>query len=134
VSPATAAAWADALLAGWGFPDRAAAGALAIVLPLLIQPAWTCLATVHEASGQVVGGGALFIDAGIGGLYCDGVRPEHRQHGLQETLIAARLAMAQEQGCTLACSQTLVGHTAEHNMARAGFEVAYRRPNYMLWK
>jgi GNAT superfamily N-acetyltransferase len=134
VSEATVAAWADALLAGWGFPGWAAAGALALVLPLLTQPAWTCLAAVHVASGQVIGGGALFVADGVGGLYCDGVRPEHRQRGLHEALIVARLAAARQQGCGLACAQTLAGHTAEHNMVRAGFAVAYTRQNYMMPK
>jgi GNAT superfamily N-acetyltransferase len=134
VAPANAAGWGDALLAAWGFSARAATGALAITLPLVQDPNISCYAAIHESSGKIVGGGMLFIFGGVAGLYADGVREEHRHHGLQDALIAARLAEAHRQGCTLACSQTLAAHPAEHNMALAGFQIAYIRKNYVVLK
>jgi GNAT superfamily N-acetyltransferase len=134
VGPAGAAAWGDALLAAWGFPAAAAAGALTLVLTLIQHPSATCFAAIEQASGQVVGGGALVVSGDVGGLYSDGVRVEHRRHGIQEALIAARLAEAHRRGCALACSQTLEAHSSRHNMAQAGFEVAYTRQNYVTPK
>ena len=83
---------------------------------------------------MIVGGGMLFISGDVAGLYADGVREEHRHHGLQDALIAARLVEAHSQGCTLACSQTLAAHPAQRNMAEAGFQVAYTRLNYVVLK
>src|SRR6266508_2508415 len=134
VKPANGAMWGDALLAAWGFSARAAAGALAITLPLVQHANTSCFAAIHESSGMIVGGGMLFIAGGVAGLYADGVREEHRSHGLQDALIAARLAEARRQGCTLACSQTLAAHPAQHNMAQAGFQIAYTRMNYVVLK
>lgn len=134
VAPAGAAAWGDALLAAWGFSAAAAAGALALGLALIQHPDVRCFAAIEQSSGQVVGGGALFVSGAVGGLYSDGVRVEHRRHGIQEALIAARLAEARRCGCALACSQTLEAHSSQHNMALAGFEVAYARQNYVMPK
>jgi len=66
VGPAGAAAWGDALPAAWGFP-AAAAGALTLALTLIQHPDATCFAAIEQASGQVVGGGALVIGGDIGG-------------------------------------------------------------------
>lgn len=134
VAPAKAAAWGDALLAAWNFPAAAAAGALAVALELIRHRDATCFAAIEQSSGHIVGGGALFVTGEIGGLYSDGVREEHRRHGIQEALIAMRLAEARRHGCTLACSQTLEVHSSRHNMALAGFEVVYTRQNYVMPK
>jgi GNAT superfamily N-acetyltransferase len=134
VTPVTAAAWADALLAGWGIPAWAAAGGLAVTLPIAASADWMCYAVVHEATGTTVGGGQLFFADGIARLYGDGVRPEHQRHGIQAALIAERLAEAQRRGCDLACSLTLPDHSAQRNMQRAGFKIAYTRPNYTMPK
>lgn len=134
VTAANAAIWADAFLRGWDFPPRAASGPLAIMVGLVDRPGWTCFAAIHKPSGSIAGCGALFIDNGVAGLYSDGVPKEHRRRGLQVALIAARLEEAYRQGCTIACTQTLADHVAQRNMARAGFRVAYRRPNYVLEK
>ncbi len=134
VTPPTAPLWSDALLAGWSIPAWAAAGALATTLSLPAQPDWSCYIVVHEATGQVVGGGQLFITAGTARLYGDGMRPEHQRHGLQAALIALRLDEARRRGCDLAYTVTLVDHTAQRNMARAGFDIAYARSNYTMPK
>jgi hypothetical protein len=134
VTPASVATWGDALLAAWGFPAVAAAGSLMLMLPIAQDPRFTCFAAIHEASGEVVGGGALYVANGVGGLYGDGVRLEHRGHHLQKALITTRLAEARRQGCDLAASQTLETNSAQHNLALMGFEVAYTRLNYVMPK
>jgi hypothetical protein len=132
VTAANAAAWSDTLLTAWDFPTRAATGVLALTVPLAQNPAIVCLAAIHEASGQIVGGGMLYAADGVAGLYADCVRPAYRQHHLHDALIAARLAEARRMGCDLACSQTLAQHPAEHNMAQAGFKIAYEQQNFVL--
>lgn len=134
VTAASAPAWSDAILAGWQVPAWAATGVLALLLPLAQHPQWSCYLAVHERTGLISGGGALFIDQGVGGLYTDSVRLEHRGRALQRALIAARLAEAQGRGCTLASAQTYVASGAQRNMASLGFEIAYTRLNYAMMK
>jgi GNAT superfamily N-acetyltransferase len=134
VTPASAAAWSDAILAGWQVPAWAATGVLATLVPLAGHPDWSCYLIIHEQTGLIAAGGALFVAQGVGGLYTDSVRPEHRGRALQRALIAARLAEAHERGCTLACAQTYVASAAQRNMASMGFEVAYLRQNYVMPK
>ncbi len=132
VTAANAAAWSDTLLTAWNFPAQAATGVLAVTVPLAQHPAIVCLAAIHEASGQIVGGGMLYVSDGVAGLYADCVRPAYRHHHLHDALIAARLAEARRLGCDLAFSQTLAHHPAEHNMAQAGFKIAYEQQNFVL--
>ena len=134
VTPESAPAWSDAILAGWEVPQWAATGVLATLLPLAQHPAWACYLAIYEPTGLVVGGGALFVAHGVGGLYTDGVRAEHRGRALQRPLIAARIAEAQRRGCELACAQTYVASAGQRNMASLGFEVAYTRLNYVMPK
>lgn len=134
VTEASAPAWGDAILAGWQVPARAATGVLATLLPLAQHPRWSCFAAVQEATGQVVGGGALFVDRGVGGLYTDGVRATHRGRALQQALIAERLVEARRRGCEIAASQTFVASAAQRSMASQGFEIAYTRLNYVMPK
>jgi hypothetical protein len=131
VTAANAAAWSDTLLTAWDFPAKAATGVLALTVPLAQNPTIICLAAIHEASGQIVGGGMLYALDGVAGLYADCVRPAYRQHHLHDALIATRLAEARRLGCDLACSQTLAHHPAEHNMAQAGFKIAYEQQNFV---
>jgi hypothetical protein len=132
VTAANAAAWSDTLLTAWDFPARAATGVLALTVPLAQHPAIVCLAAIHEATGQIAGGGMLYASDGVAGLYADCVRPAYRHHHLHDALIAARLAEARRLGCDLVCSQTLAHHPAEHNMAQAGFKIAYEQQNFVL--
>lgn len=132
VTAANAAVWSDTLLTAWDFPARAATGVLALTVPLAQNPAMICLAAIHEATGQIAGGGMLYAAEGVAGLYADCVRPAYRLHHLHDALIAARLAEARRLGCDLAYSQTLAHHPAEHNMAQAGFKIAYEQQNFVL--
>jgi hypothetical protein len=134
LTPANAAIWSDALMAAWGFAPRVVTGALALTIPMAQNPAFVCIAAINEASGQIVGGGVLYAFGGVAGLYADGVRAEHREHGLHDALIAARLAEGRRIGCDLAYCQTLASHPAEHNMQQAGFSVACEQSNFVTPK
>lgn len=127
---ADAPTWSTTLLAAWGFASQATIGVA--TMPLVQDTRTICFAAIHTASGEVAGAAALYITGNVAGLYGDGVRPQHRKRGLQDALIAARLAEARRQGCALVCGQTLADHPAQHNLARAGFAVAYTRANYIV--
>jgi hypothetical protein len=50
----------------------------------------------------------------------------------QAALLATQLAEARRQGRDLVCACTLADDTAHWNMLRAGFKLAYARPNYSM--
>lgn len=53
--------------------------------------------------------------------------PGYRGRGVQQTLIALRLAHAAAAGCELVCIHTKPGIPTERNARRLGFEVAYTK-------
>jgi GNAT superfamily N-acetyltransferase len=62
--------------------------------------------------------------------------PEHRRHGVQNALFAARIARARELGLTTLVTSTaerLAGRTnfSYRNIERAGFQLVYVRPNWI---
>jgi GNAT superfamily N-acetyltransferase len=79
---------------------------------------------------------ALFVRDGIGWLGEAGTLPAARGRGGQSALLARRITDAAALGC-----RQLVVETGDdrpddpnpstHNVRRAGFQLAYRRPNYM---
>lgn len=79
----------------------------------------------------MVGGGAMYIAAGVASFYFDTVSAAHRGHNLQLALLHTRLAEASSQGCIHACAPTPLGGSAEQNMRRAGLDQAYERLNYV---
>ena len=81
-----------------------------------------------------VGSGALFLGRGLGWLGFGGIRPGHRGRGGQAALFAARIAAGRDAGCRGFVTETgapLPGEPAPSfdNILRAGFSVAYHRPN-----
>jgi hypothetical protein len=83
-----------------------------------------------------VGAGALFVRDKIGWLGVAGTLPAARRRGAQSALMARRIADGGRLGCRWLVTET-GQDTAErynpsfHNMMRAGFKVAYHRPNYL---
>jgi GNAT superfamily N-acetyltransferase len=85
---------------------------------------------------QPVATAALFVRDGLGWLSEAGTLPAARGRGAQSALLARRITDATALGC-----RRLVVETGDdtpedpnpsaHNVRRAGFQLAYRRPNYM---
>lgn len=83
--------------------------------------------------------------AAVAGVHVAGVaawfgyaatRPEYRGRGAQSALIAARLAIAREQGCRWCVAETAADspekpNPSTHNLRRLGFRDAYERPNWV---
>ncbi|MFN8496820.1 MAG: GNAT family N-acetyltransferase [Anaerolineae bacterium] len=79
---------------------------------------------------------ALYIWDNVGWLGIEATRPAYRRRGAQGALIARSIADAVDLGCRWLVAET-DEDTAErpnpsyHNMLRAGFSLAYLRPNYI---
>jgi len=82
---------------------------------------------VAKLDGRAVGAGSMETHGHLAALYGLSVAPEHRRRGLQQAMIAFRLALARERGCTLATITGVPGGGTERNVRRFGFEVAYTR-------
>jgi hypothetical protein len=81
------------------------------------------------------GAAAVWIDGGAAWLGFAGTRKSHRGRGLQKLLLARRIAAAIDAGCDLISTETGVPLPGEsgpsfRNIQRAGFRVAYERPNF----
>ncbi len=103
------------------------------------RPGWRQWAAFDGAEpvGERVGFGALFVSGGIGWIGLESTRPTHRGQGIQTALIATRLRAAAELGCRLISVETADDtpekpNPSTHNLARMGFQVAYKRPNWVL--
>ncbi len=87
-----------------------------------VLDAWGFLAFVD---GEPAGAAMLGIVDGVALLSGDAVLPRCRGQGLQQALIRARLALAKERGCDLACASTAPGTASQRSYEACGFHVAY---------
>ncbi len=88
----------------------------------------TLLATVD---GVPAGGAGMSISGPVAHLAGGAVLPQFRRRGIQQELNAARLRIARERGCIWAKVDTQGGSASYRNAVRAGFQVAYTRPQML---
>ena len=74
---------------------------------------------VHK--GEVAGGAVLSVCGDAAFLRTASSRWAHRAHGVQMSLITARLDEAEKLGCTVVFSSTQGSTTSERNLIRSGF-------------
>jgi GNAT superfamily N-acetyltransferase len=85
-----------------------------------------------------VAAAALFIHGDFASMAIAATLPSHRGRGAQGALLAKRIATAHALGCKYIISET-AEEKPEHpvasyrNMRRFGFEVAYKRLNYIYY-
>lgn len=72
--------------------------------------------------GVYVGGAVLNVADGIAMLRTASTRFAHRNTGVQQALLAARLKCAREQDATIAVSQTPPSGPSAHNLSKLGFQ------------
>jgi GNAT superfamily N-acetyltransferase len=89
-------------------------------------------AFLARIDGDFVGGAVLNVTEGIAMLRTASTRFAHRNGGVQQALLAARLKRAREQGAQIAVSQTPLSGPSAHNMAKFGFRPF--RSGYMMEK
>lgn len=89
------------------------------------KPGWGLYLAFVE--GQPAAAGALYIQDGVGSLLVGGTLPAFRCRGCQQALLRVRMADAGRQGCDLIAAQAGLDTTSQHNMERAGMQIAYTR-------
>jgi hypothetical protein len=87
--------------------------------------------------GTPIAAAALFVAGSVGWLGVASTLPQARRHGAQGALFARRIADASALGCRHIITETSEQlptrpNPSFRNMLRAGFDVVYHRPNYML--
>jgi GNAT superfamily N-acetyltransferase len=85
------------------------------------------IALFAEIDGQVVGAGTAEDSPPVGALFGLTVLPEFRRQGIQLSLVAARLEVLRERGCTVATISSEPGVATERNARRMGFQLAYTK-------
>ncbi|MBX2879028.1 MAG: GNAT family N-acetyltransferase [Granulosicoccus sp.] len=87
--------------------------------------------------GSPAGVGALYVKGDAAWLDFGATAPEHRQKGVQTSVLATRVNAALAQGCTqlFTCTGVDVPGDPQHsykNILKVGFEESYVRYNYTL--
>ena len=75
--------------------------------------------------GAPAGAGAIDVDGKTARLFAASTVPEHRGRGVQGALVAARLSLARDLGCTHVTVETEPGGPSQRNMERFGFFPVY---------
>jgi hypothetical protein len=101
---------------------------------LVERPGWRHYLAWDEH--DPVGTAALFVHNDIGWLGIAGTLPAARRRGAQSALMARRLVDGTAEGCRWFVTETGEDlperpNSSFRNMVRAGFQVAYERPNFM---
>lgn len=127
--PDRAADFGETAAAGFGMPPPLARwlGALAG------RQGWRCY--IAYDGQRALGCGAAFIEAGEAWLGIGATRPEGRGRGSQSAILARRIDDAVAAGAALLSTETgsaVAGEpqTSFSNIRKAGFEIAYERPNW----
>jgi hypothetical protein len=104
------------------------------IAELVLRPGWRFY--LAWSGDEAVAAGALFVRDNVGWLGIGSTLPAARRRGAQGALMARRLIDGEGLGCKMFVTET-GEETPERpnpsyrNMIRAGFTVAYHRPNYM---
>jgi hypothetical protein len=130
VSARDSARFGEVACAGFGIPASAAPALASIVG----RPGWFPLLAWDGA--RPVACAALFVQERIGWLGIAATLPAARRRGAQSALLARRLELGAAAGCRTFTVETAPDtpekpNPSFHNVVRAGFAVAYERPNYV---
>lgn len=130
VEGAAAAAWTD--LMGRGFADGGEPMAFSVDFgrvrasmgsaTLMFRAMW---------EGEPAGAASLSMHEGVAHFGGASVLPRFRRRGIQRALTQTRLDAARASGCELAKLDVLAGSGSHRNAERAGFRVAYTRPQWI---
>lgn len=119
-----ALAWSRLIGQGFGEPEPSSM-TIEIGLAQFGRPEVACFQA--ELAGVPIGGGVVGLDGGAAFLFAGSTHPDHRGHGAQTALIAARVAFARARGCDLVSVVSSAGSASQRNIERAGFRVLYTR-------
>jgi GNAT superfamily N-acetyltransferase len=124
-----AAAFGEIAATAFGLPSAAAVWLSAPVG----RSGWTCFMAFDGETP--IATAALFVDGSSGWLGIGATLPSYRRQGAQSALLAARISRAAKEGVRILTTETGVPHPGEPgpsygNIQRAGFGIAYLRPNF----
>jgi GNAT superfamily N-acetyltransferase len=87
-----------------------------------------------EVDGVPGAAGVLTVHEGVALFAGSSTVPELRRRGLQTALLHERMRYAFEQGCDLATMAALPGSESQRNAERRGFQIAYTRTKWQLFR
>ena len=121
--------FASTAIAGYGMPPDMASW----LSPLAGRPHWHTY--VSFAGQEPVGAAALYLRGDFAWIGIGATKPEMRKRGSQSALLARRMADAAKFGARHATTETGVPQPGQPapsytSILRAGFTVAYLRPNW----
>ncbi len=131
IEASQAQVFGDTAATGFGMPQ----GLTPIIASPVGRPGWLHYIAWDNATPVAVA--ALLIRNGVGWLGIGATIPGYRQRGAQGGLIARRIRDGTRLGCKVFVAETWQDRPEKpnpsfHNMLRAGFVVAYERPNFMM--
>lgn len=129
VGPELCDDFASTVVAGFGMPPIFTSWLATIVG----RPHWH--AYVSYSEGTPAGAGAIYMEGALAWVGIGATRPELRKRGGQSALLARRIADAGKLGAKYAVTETGVPQPGQPapsytNIRKAGFDVAYERPNW----
>ncbi|MEO8277035.1 MAG: GNAT family N-acetyltransferase [Thermoanaerobaculia bacterium] len=126
--------WIDIVVRGFAAPDLQGVAAHEEFPRDVIERAMRdCIAasgfvlTTALRDGVPAGGGSLRQCDRVAQLCGAATLPAHRRHGVQSSLLEARLAAAAKAGCDIAVVTTQPGSKSQQNVQKLGFELMYSR-------
>ena len=127
--PDQAADFGAAAAAGFGMPSPLAKWLAALVG----REGWRCYVSYN--GDQAIGVGAYYLHDDVAWIGIGATRPEGRGRGSQSAILSRRVNDAIGEGATLMVTETgsaVEGEpqTSFGNILKAGFDVAYERPNW----
>jgi hypothetical protein len=131
IGPGRGAVFAELSTIGFGMPPQLRPWLASTVG----RPGWRHY--LASLDGSPIAAAALFVAGAVGWLGVASTLPQARRHGAQSALFARRVADASALGCAHIVTETSEQtptrpNPSFRNMVRAGFDVVYHRPNYVL--
>jgi len=129
--PGEAEAMDEVLLAAFGGRPQS----VPLASALIGRPNWHHY--VARDGGTLVAAAAMYVRERFAWLGASGTVISHRGRGAQGALIARRIDDARSLGCNTITLETSLDQPEKpnpsyHNIERAGFQVAYRRPSWVF--
>jgi len=87
-----------------------------------------------ESDGQPGAAGVLTFHVGVALFAGSSTVPELRRRGLQTALLEERMRYAADNDCDLAMMVALPGSESQRNAERRGFQIAYTRTKWQLFR
>lgn len=130
IEPGEEALWARTSADGWS-SEMAELGDFMFNFGRVGATSAGCYSFLAEISEKAVGSGALYMFEDVAILAGASTIKEFRRRGAQAALLAARLKLAAENGCTIAMMGASPGSQSQRNAEKNGFRIAYTRTKWM---